>query len=400
MFWKDLRTHKQSATMLLRHAGILSEKQLLRQCFGKRFNHMDSSCVELPMDKDAPLLIPSNSVVFSMIQPTGIIHLGNYLGAISTWKLINDKKQPGQKVIYGIADLHALTILKKDHVKELEQNRMDAIAALLSCGIDPNVSTINFQSMVGGYHTELFWYLSCLTPMGYLNRMTQWKDKKSGDQTKERLGLFAYPVLQAADILIYKGTHVPVGDDQSQHLELTRYLAERFNAFYNVDFFPSPKTLYNGGHSKKINSLSNPEKKMSKSSENKMSLIYVTDEPDVIRQKIRKSKTDSISDSFYYDIKERPGISNLIDIVSGLQQKPIEAVEKDISQFHNHTDFKNYVSDVIIDSLAPVRENYKRYTTDKTYLQQVIQQGYQTSRSIAQDNIAQLKEIIGLGNHY
>ena len=366
----------------------------------KRWNHMES-CIELPMDPKVPLPIADDAVIFSMIQPTGIIHLGNYLGAINTWKHLNDKKRAGQKIIYGIADLHALTIPKKDHVAELKQNRIDAIAALLSCGIDPEISTINFQSMVGGYHTELYWYLSCLAPMGYLNRMTQWKDKKSGDQSKERLGLFAYPVLQAADIMIYKGTHVPVGDDQSQHLELTRYLSERFNAFYDTTYFPSAKTLYGGATgSKKISSLSNPLKKMSKSSEDKSSLIYVTDTPEMIRSKIKKAKTDSISDRFYYDLTERPGVSNLLDIVSGLQKKSISEVERDVSQFHDYRSFKDYVSDVIIDALNPIRERYVRYTNDKKYLESVIERGYQSSREIAHQNLTEIKKIIGLSNNF
>jgi len=356
------------------------------------------SCVELPMDKTSPLPIPDDAVIFSMIQPTGVIHLGNFLGAINTWKQINDKKRPDQKIIYGIADLHALTIPKKDYSSQLKTNRMEAIATLLSCGINPQVSTINFQSMVGGYHTELFWYLSCLAPLGYLNRMTQWKDKKSGDQTKERLGLFAYPVLQAADIMIYKGTHVPVGDDQSQHLELTRYLSERFNAMYNVDYFPSAKTLYS--KSKKIASLSNPSKKMSKSSEDRLSMIYVTDSPESIREKIKKAKTDSISDTFYFDPVERPGVSNLLEIVSGFQQKTMKEVEKDVSQLHDYRSLKEYVSDVIIESLAPIRSNYTKYTNDKSYLESVIQQGYESSQEIAHKNLTDIKKIIGLSNDF
>ncbi|SMN22271.1 similar to Saccharomyces cerevisiae YDR268W MSW1 Mitochondrial tryptophanyl-tRNA synthetase [Maudiozyma saulgeensis] len=376
-------------------SGATTKSVLLRTI--RRWNHMES-CVELPMDKTTPLPIPDDAVIFSMIQPTGIIHLGNYLGAINTWKQINDKKRPNQKIIYGIADLHALTIPKKDYTLELKKNRMEAIATLLSCGIDPHVSTINFQSMVGGYHTELFWYLSCLAPLGYLNRMTQWKDKKNGDQTKERLGLFAYPVLQAADIMIYKGTHVPVGDDQSQHLELTRYLSERFNAMYNVDYFPSAKTLYS--KSKKIANLSNPNKKMSKSSEDRLSMIYVTDSPESIREKIKKAKTDSISDHFYYDPVGRPGVSNLLEMVSGFQQRTMQEVEQDVSQFHDYRSLKDYVSDIIIESLAPIRSNYSKYTNDKAYLESVIQQGYESSQEIAHRNLTEIKKIIGLSNDF
>ena len=278
------------------------------------------------------------------------------------------------------------------------------MATLLSCGIDPERSIINFQSLVGGYHCKLMWILGCHMPMGYLNRMTQWKDKKQRQKSLkgqgEKLGLFAYPVLMAADIVLYKSTHVPVGDDQSQHLEMSRELVSKFNSFVGEGVFPLPKTLL-CGFSKKIMSLSEPEsKKMSKSSSNKMGVLFVNDEPGVIREKIKKAKTDSISDSFYYDKSNRPGVSNLIDIVSGIQRREIADVERDIAGFNNYVDFKNYVSEAIIEGLKGTRESYNEYMKNPEYLWDVVRKGSEKSAEIASKNLAQVERLIGLGNDF
>lgn len=360
------------------------------------------SVVCLPEDPHAPLPLPADATVFSMIQPTGTVHLGNYLGALRPWQSIQDRAAAvagGPRVIYGIADLHALTVPKRGRAAAatLAAQRREAVATLLACGIDPERATVAFQSGVAGLHTELFWQLSCLAPMGYLNRMTQWKDKRGGDPARERLGLFAYPVLMAADILVYRATHVPVGDDQSQHLELTRYLAERFNAWYECDLFPLPQTLYcGGGHGKKVRSLTDPQRKMSKSSGDAMSLVYVTDSPEQIRAKVRKARTDSISDSFYFDPEGRPGVSNLLDIVAGLQEVPMATVERDVAGLRDYGAFKGYVADVIVEALRPVRERYARYSKDTQYLQSVVNQGNAAATEIAAENMRRVRDIVGL----
>lgn len=359
------------------------------------------SVVYLPEDPTAPLPLPDDATVFSMIQPTGTVHLGNYLGALRPWRSIQDRCEgPGQRVIYGVADLHALTVPHKGRAaaEALRARRQECVATLLACGIDPARATVAFQSSVAGLHTELFWQLSCLAPMGYLNRMTQWKDKRGGDPQRERLGLFAYPVLQAADILVYRATHVPVGDDQGQHLELTRYLAERFNAWFECDLFPVPRTLYcGGGHGKKVRSLQDPAKKMSKSSGDPMSLVYVTDTPEQIRDKIKRARTDSISSSFYFDPENRPGVSNLLDIVAGLQDKDMAAVEAECAGMRDYGAFKGYVTEVVVEALRPVRERYARFSGDAAYLQSVADRGADAAGEIAAENMKRVREVVGLG---
>ena len=321
------------------------------------------------------------------------------------WKHCNDRKQPTQRTIFGVADLHALTVPdRKAQASRLKEYRLQSVATLLSCGVDPDRSIINFQSLVGGYHCELMWILGCHMPMGYLNRMTQWKDKKLKQkqlkQQGEKLGLFAYPVLMAADIVLYKSTHVPVGDDQSQHLEMSRELVSKFNAFVGEEAFPVPKTLL-CKFSKRIMSLSEPEsKKMSKSSGNRMSVLFLNDEPDVVREKIKKAKTDSISDSFYYDRQRRPGVSNLIDIVSGIQRREIADIERDIASFNNYVDFKNYVSEAIIEGLKDTRKAYNEYMGDPEYLWDVVRRGSEQSAEIASKNLNRVKELIGLDNDF
>ncbi|CCF59463.1 hypothetical protein KAFR_0H00540 [Kazachstania africana CBS 2517] len=354
-----------------------------------------STCVELPRDvKELP--IPSDSTVFSMIQPTGEFHLGNYLGALQTWKQLNDYKKADTRAVFGVADLHALTIPKRNNVETFRNLRINSIAGLLSIGIDPNNCIVNWQSSVGGLHCELFWILSCLMPMGYLNRMTQWKAKSKSDELNScELGLFSYPVLQAADILLYKATHVPVGEDQRQHLEMCRFIAEKFNSFYNCNALPLPKTLLTP--TRKIFSLTDPTKKMSKSSGDIMSLIYINDEPSVIREKIMKAKTDSLfNEKFKFDPNRRQGVSNLINIVSGLQSRTIEDVENDIAQFTSFKELKVYVADIVIDSLTEPKKLYNQYLKETEYLLEIITKGSERAREISEANLKEIKKIVGL----
>lgn len=374
--------------------------------------------------------LPKDATVFSMIQPTGPFHIGNYLGALQTWKRLNDEKAADdkaykdfklgmsskndpilqgdshvmlneQKLVFGIADLHAITIFKKD-TKQFNMWRWEALAGLLSMGISPDQCIVFFQSSVP-QHSQLHWIFSTITSVGQLNRMTQWKSKTQKlvqntdnigiDSTK--LGLFAYPVLQAADILLYKSTHVPIGEDQLQHLELTRDIAVKFNNSFNERFFPLPVSVL--APHKKIGSLSNPTKKMSKSDGNAMSLIYITDSPELIQRKVSKALTDNISDSFYYDVKNRPGVSNLIDIVSGLTNMPVKKVEEEIAKYHTYKDFKRYVSEVIIESLKETRDNYTYLLQNKDYLSNVAQWGKQQASVIAERNMAAIMELVGFG---
>ncbi|GAV48177.1 hypothetical protein ZYGR_0I04740 [Zygosaccharomyces rouxii] len=344
--------------------------------------------------------IPNDATIFSMIQPTGKFHLGNYLGATRVWQDLCDLKQPDQKLLFGIADLHALTI-PKPNVQEFRQFRNEAIASILAVGVNPQRATVMHQSSIP-QHSQLHWLLSTLASMGYLNRMTQWKSKSNLKQPtldagaigNVKLGLFSYPVLQAADVLIYRATHVPVGDDQSQHLELTRYLAEQFNSTYKTDYFPLPKTLL--APTKKILSLASPDKKMSKSDTNQESVIYVNDEPNVIAKKIRKAVTDSIMDHFNYDPVNRPGVSNLINIISGIQRKSIQEVEKDVSHMNNFKDFKNYVTEVIVEELKGPREQFARFMKEPGYLDQVVKRGTEEAQELAEKNYKEIAKIVGL----
>lgn len=337
--------------------------------------------------------LPQDAVIFSMIQPTGPFHLGNYLGTNRVWKQLNDNKLPTQTCLFGVADLHAITVPKLDGEK-FRNLRLQAIASILALGISPEKCIVSFQSMIPE-HSQLNWLLSTITSMGYLNRMTQWKSK-SQDTTEDqiKLGLFAYPVLQAADILLYGSTHVPVGEDQSQHLELTRHIARRFNKMYNGPILVEPQTILTP--TKKVLSLTKPEKKMSKSDGDPMSLIYLNDAPEIIQKKIKKCLTDSISDSFYYDPQERPGVSNLINIVSGLQSRSIEQVESDIKNMHDYNTFKKYVTDIIIENLSPIRTRFNELIKDPGYLLQVATNGsLEQARPLAQKTLKCVMDTMG-----
>ncbi|KAL6940828.1 Tryptophan--tRNA ligase, mitochondrial [Hanseniaspora vineae] len=334
-----------------------------------------------------------------MVQPTGKFHLGNYLGAVRVWKDLCDLKT-NQQLFFGVADLHAITI-PKPNAAEFKQLRLEAIASLLSIGIDPSKANVFCQSSIP-QHAELNWILSTFAPMGYLNRMTQWKSKSNIKESDEgnldntsnvKLGLFAYPVLQAADILLYKSTHVPVGEDQSQHLELTRTLAENFNKMYQKRVFPLPKTML--APTKKILSLNNVAKKMSKSDPNQNGVIYLNDSPEEIAKKVKKAVTDSISESFYYDPVNRPGVSNLINMISGTQRKSISEVEQDVAQYTNHKDFKNYVTEVLVAELKEPRLKYNNLIRDLSYLEKIQQEGAEKASQLAEQILDEVKTTMG-----
>ncbi len=370
--------------------------------------------------------------VFSGIQSSGNLHLGNYLGSIANWISMQDE----YKCIFGIMDLHSITVPQDP--KELQKNILDCAIIYLACGLDPKKSII-FQQSTVKEHAELAWILGTLTPMGWLNRMTQFKDKsghktgyptnisfyedlikklkeKAGSITtkeygnkiaeyeglisiqKERLqeytnlGLYAYPVLMAADILLYKADAVPVGEDQKQHLELTRDIAGAFNRRYKNEFFKLPQPLILGNCTR-VMSLLDGTKKMSKSDESELSRINLSDDADVVRKKIKKCKTDSMPGISYNEA--RPEIYNLLNIFSGVTGRKAEeiAVEYQNSGFGK---FKEDLAEAIISKLSPIQNNIKALQSDISYVKKILQDGENKARVAASSNLAEVKKIVGL----
>lgn len=325
--------------------------------------------------------------IFSGVQPTNKLTLGNYLGAIRNWVDLQHKAES----IFCIVDLHAITIYQDP--KELHDATLGVAAAYLAAGINPAKSLIFVQSQVP-YHTELSWMLSCMTPMGWLNRMTQFKDKAGKDKEKACLGLYAYPVLMAADILGYKATHVPVGEDQKQHLEMARDLAGTFNHLYGEDFFPLPEPLIQGP-APRVMSLRDGTSKMSKSDPSDFSRIHLLDSDDEISQKIRKAKTDpeALPDSIE-GLEERPEAKNLVTIYAALKEISLEkAVEE--TQGQQFSTFKPLLTDVIIDHLKPIRCEMERYLKDPAYLMTVLNQGREKASAICGPVTQDVKKKIG-----
>jgi tryptophanyl-tRNA synthetase len=320
--------------------------------------------------------------VFSGLQPTGNIHLGNYLGALRNWVTLQDDHD----AIYCVVDLHAMTV---DYdPAEYVRDRHEAAKVLLACGIDPARSLFYFQSEVP-QHVELSWILATMTPMGVLNRMTQFKDK-TGRGVAPNLGLYAYPVLMAADILVHHADLVPVGDDQRQHLEVTRDLAERFNNRFG-EVFPVPEA-YIPDTSARVMSLADPTAKMSKSDANEKSRVLLLDPPDLVRRKIRGAVTDSEA-SVRFDWDEKPGVSNLLEIMSAATGRPIPdlADEYDVSGYGV---FKDAVADAVDEVLAPIRNAYA--DLDDGEVAAVMAKGAETARHQAEGYQRQVRAAVGL----
>lgn len=330
-------------------------------------------------------------VVMSGIQPTGIFHLGNILGAVQTWSLIGQNHaEEAQEIIYMVADLHSITVAKDP--KLLRKLRFEALASLLACGIDPQKCNVYFQSQVPA-HSQLHWLLSSVAGMGYLSRMTQWKSKSGIDSSTSvnqlannrvsaklgdvNLGLFSYPVLQAADVLINNADFVPVGEDQAQHLELTRHLCSTFN-FRFGEVFNSPKTLLTPF--KKVLSLRDPHKKMSKSDPDPTSCIYITDDGPQVYAKLKRAITDSIKGPIEtYDPQNRPAVSNLVMIASGLLNMDPQHF-LDTYKLQDHQQLKHLVGDIIVNLSEPINQEYQKLVEDKAYLEKVAEHG--ASRAI------------------
>ena len=326
--------------------------------------------------------------VLSGVQPTGDLHLGNYLGAIKNFA----KMQNENECLFCIVDLHAITIFQNP--KELRNNTYEVTAAYLASGIDPKKSVIFNQSQVSG-HAELAWVLNCVCRMGWLNRMTQFKEKSGKNSENVSSGLFTYPTLMAADILLYKATHVPVGSDQKQHLELTRDIAQKFNNDYkSVDFFPLPEPYIEKDISR-VMSLRDGTSKMSKSDKSDYSRINLIDDKDTIIKKIKKSKTaDTPVPSSIESISAMPEVNNLFNIFSGVtSMSKNEIILKYEGQ--NFSNFKNDLSDALIEKIAPIGSEIKKLMNDKEYLNQVLQEGKEKARKKSELVLKDVYDIVG-----
>ncbi len=322
-------------------------------------------------------------VILTGAQPTGRLHLGNYLGAVRNWSIMQDDYQ----CYYFITNQHAITLPKVP--AELRQNTYSCLAQYMACGIDPAKSTIFVQSHVLG-HTELAWVLSCLCPLGQLERMTQFKDKAK-KQISVNAGLLYYPVLMAADILLYNANVVPVGEDQKQHLELTRDLAEKFNATFSPTFnVPEP---FIGKAGARVMSLQNPNSKMSKSDPNQSGVIELIEPADSVRKKIMSAVTDSDS-CVRADAANKPGITNLMSIYAAVTGKTNQQIEDDFAG-KGYGDFKKSVADAVIATLDPVRNRYEELIKDKAYLDEVLKAGAATAQRTAYKTLAKVYRKVG-----
>ncbi|MDC0353889.1 tryptophan--tRNA ligase [Candidatus Pelagibacter sp.] len=328
--------------------------------------------------------------IFSGVQPTGNLHLGNYLGAIKNFvDLNNDNKN---ECIFCVVDLHAITV--KQEPKELKNNIRETVATFVASGIDPKKSIIFNQSGVAA-HAEGAWILSCVARMGWLNRMTQFKEKAGKDKEKASVGLYSYPVLMAADILLYDATHVPVGEDQKQHLELCRDIAQKFNNDFEIDnFLKVPEPLIQKEFSR-IMSLKDGSKKMSKSELSDLSRINLTDNKDQIINKIKKAKTDPLPmPKTLKELNERLEAKNLIGIYSSLTNSNLESSVETFAG-KNFSEFKEKLSEVLINKIEPISFKIKKLLDDQTYLDKILLEGVEKANSQATNKIKKIKEIVG-----
>ena len=330
--------------------------------------------------------------IFSGVQPTGNLHLGNYLGAIKNFVELNNDDQ--NSCVFCVVDLHAITV--NQDPKELRNNIRETVATFIASGIDPKKSIIFNQSQVSA-HSETAWILSCTARMGWLNRMTQFKEKTGKDKDKEKasIGLYSYPILMAADILLYDTSHVPVGDDQKQHLELCRDIAQKFNNdFKTEDFFKIPEPLIQKEFSR-IMSLKDGSKKMSKSDLSDLGRINLTDEKDQIINKIKKAKTDPLQmPSSSDELNERPEAKNLLGIYSSLSGLPLEKSIKEFSG-KNFSEFKDILSQVLVDKISPISAEIKKLLNEKSYLDKILSEGCKKAEDLASKKLKKIHEIVG-----
>jgi tryptophanyl-tRNA synthetase len=327
--------------------------------------------------------------VVSGIQPTGGLHLGNLLGAILRWVRMQDEAD----CLFFLADLHALTVdVDPD---ELRSNVREMAAALIASGIDPAKSVVFTHSAVPA-HAELTWILGCTARMGWLNRMTQWKDKAGKNREGASVGLFSYPVLQAADILLYKATHVPVGEDQKQHVELTRDIALKFNTDHDVDLFVPPEPFIGGGTAARVMSLRDGQSKMSKTDPSDMSRINLTDSNDEIAQKIRKAKTDPEPlPANPAELDGRPEAKNLVGIYGAITG---ESVEQVLARFagQGFGSFKPALADAVVELVAPLRARLEQFRADPVELDRILAAGAERASEMAAPTLAAAYRAVGL----
>ncbi len=328
--------------------------------------------------------------IFSGVQPSGNLHLGNYLGAIKNFVELQNEKNT--ECVYCIVDLHAITV--KQDSKELRKNIRETLATFIASGLDSKKSIIFNQSSVPA-HAEAAWILSCVARMGWLSRMTQFKEKAGKDKEKASVGLYAYPVLMAADILLYDTTHVPVGDDQKQHLELCRDIAQRFNNdFQSPNFLKVPEPLIQKYFSR-IMSLKDGKKKMSKSEASDLSRINLTDDRDQIINKIRKAKTDTMPmPNKEENLKNRPEVLNLLEIFSSLSNQSVEKSKNEFSG-KNFSDFKEKLSNLLVEKIEPISTEIKRLLNDEKHLDAILLEGSEKANEFASKKIKEMKKIIG-----
>ena len=325
--------------------------------------------------------------IFSGVQPTGDLHLGNYLGAIRNWVRLQDEYD----CIFCVVDLHAITVWQEP--AELRASTREVTAGLLAAGIDPARSIVFNQSQVAE-HAELAWIFNCVARLGWLNRMTQFKEKAGKHRENASAGLYVYPNLMAADILIYKATHVPVGEDQKQHLELARDIAQKFNHDYGVEYFPLIEPLILGAATR-VMSLRDGTRKMSKSEPSEYSRINLTDDPDMINQKIRRAKTDPEPLPDAPDgLANRPEAANLLGIYAAFADRTLGDV---VAEFAGSpfSDFKNMLSELAVDRLGPVGEEMRRLMAAPEHIDAVLREGADRARAMAAPHLGEIKEIVG-----
>ena len=327
-------------------------------------------------------------VVFSGVQPTGNLHLGNYLGAIKNFVDLQKKME----CIYCVVDLHAITVFQEP--KALKNNILETVAGFVACGLDFKKTIIFNQYSVSG-HDELAWIFNCVSRVGWMNRMTQFKEKAGSNKENASVGLYVYPNLMAADILLYKATHVPVGDDQKQHLELSRDIAQKFNSDFNTpDFLIAPEPLIQKNFAR-IMSLKDGSKKMSKSAPSDLSRINLTDKKDDIINKIKKAKTDnSTLPSDDKKLNERPEVENLLGIYSSLND---QTLSDSINEFggKNFSEFKKKLSELVVEKISPISNEINKLKKDNNFIDNVLQEGGEKAQVVASKKVKEMKKIIG-----
>lgn len=330
---------------------------------------------------------PAKPIVLSGAQPSGELTIGNYMGALRQWVAMQDSHD----CLYCVVDLHAITV--RQDPQALRDACLDTLALYLACGVDPKKSTVFIQSQVP-QHTQLGWALNCYTQMGELNRMTQFKDKSQKHANNINVGLFGYPVLMAADILLYQANEIPVGQDQKQHLELTRDIATRFNNAYGETFvIPEP---FIPEHGAKVMSLQDPLKKMSKSDDNRNNVIGLLEDPKKIMKKIKKAMTDGDEPPVVrFDTENKPGVSNLLSLMSGVSGKSIAGLEAEFEgKMYGH--LKAATGEAVVEMIEPLQARYREFREDTTFLNQVMRDGAEKAQARAEVTVKKVYEKIGL----